>query len=278
MGIQIGTVMISWYGLFIVLGITAGVLLGYILMRINHLKFDDFIQVACFVGLGAMAGAKLLYLIVSWESIDLSRITDPEYFSALMGGGFVFYGGVFGGLLGLYLCGKILHIQVAVYARAAIPVIPVAHAFGRIGCAMAGCCYGVPYDGPGAVVYTESIAAPLNVSLFPVQAVEAAGNLVIAAVLCLYGEVCRRNSKNPKSLQVYLILYAVFRFGLEYVRYDDSERGILMGLSTSQWISIVICIGVIAVEIFRQKKSAVKILFCWRDAGSSGNICQDKRF
>ena len=278
MGIQIGTIMISSYGLFIVLGIAAGVLLGYILMRINHLKFDDFIQIACFVGLGAMAGAKLLYLIVSWESIDFSRITDPEYFSALMGGGFVFYGGVFGGLLGLYLCGKILHIQVAVYARAAIPVIPVAHAFGRIGCAMAGCCYGVPYDGPGAVVYTESIAAPLNVSLFPVQAVEAAGNLVIAAVLCLYGEVCRRNSKNPKSLQVYLILYAVFRFGLEYVRYDDSERGILMGLSTSQWISIVICIGVIAVEIFRQKKSAVKILFCWRDAGSSGNICQDKKF
>ena len=257
MGIQIGTVMISWYGLFIVLGITAGVLLGYILMRINHLKFDDFIQVACFVGLGAMAGAKLLYLIVSWESIDLSRITDPEYFSALMGGGFVFYGGVFGGLLGLYLCGKILHIQVMVYARAAIPVIPVTHAFGRIGCAFVGCCYGVPYDGPGAV--------------------EAAGNLVIAAVLCLYGEICRRNSKKPKSLQVYLILYAAFRFALEYVRYDDSERGILMGLSTSQWISIVICTGVIAVEIFRQKKSAVKILFCWRDAGSSGNICQDKR-
>ena len=278
MGIQIGTVMISWYGLFIVLGITAGVLLGYILMRINHLKFDDFIQVACFVGLGAMAGAKLLYLIVSWESIDLSRITDPEYFSALMGGGFVFYGGVFGGLLGLYLCGKILHIQVMVYARAAIPVIPVTHAFGRIGCAFVGCCYGVPYDGPGAVVYTESIAPPLNVPLFPVQAVEAAGNLVIAAVLCLYGEICRRNSKKPKSLQVYLILYAVFRFALEYVRYDDSERGILMGLSTSQWISIVICTGVIAVEIFRQKKSTVKILFCWRDAGSSGNICRDKRF
>lgn len=278
MGIQIGTIMISSYGLFIVLGIAAGVLLGYILMRINHLKFDDFIQIACFVGLGAMAGAKLLYLIVSWESIDFSRITDPEYFSALMGGGFVFYGGVFGGLLGLYLCGKILHIQVAVYARAAIPVIPVAHAFGRIGCAMTGCCYGVPYDGLGAVVYTESIAAPLNVPLFPVQAVEAAGNLVIAAVLCLYDEICRRNSKKPKSLQVYLILYAVFRFALEYVRYDDSERGILMGLSTSQWISIVICIGVIAVEIFRQKKSAVKILFCWRDAGSSGNICQDKRF
>ncbi len=258
MGIQIGTIMISWYGLFIVLGIAAGVLLGYILMRINHLKFDDFIQIACFVGLGAMAGAKLLYLIVSWESIDFSRITDPEYFSALMGGGFVFYGGVFGGLLGLYLCGKILHIQVAVYARAAIPVIPVAHAFGRIGCAMAGCCYGVPYDGPGAVVYTESIAAPLNVPLFLVQAVEAAGNLVITGVLCMYDVYCRRQGRRAKSVQLYLVMYAVQRFVLEFLRYDDSERGIILGLSTSQWIGIGICAGVITVEIFRQKRVAMK--------------------
>ena len=249
MGIQIGTVMISWYGLFIVLGITAGVLLGYILMRINHLKFDDFIQVACFVGLGAMAGAKLLYLIVSWESIDLSRITDPEYFSALMGGGFVFYGGVFGGLLGLYLCGKILHIQVAVYARAAIPVIPVTHAFGRIGCAFVGCCYGVPYDGPGAVVYTESIAAPLNVPLFPVQAVEAVGELLIAVVLCIYIVACYKKEEKAKSVGLYLVMYAVLRFGLEFLRYDDTERGLLWGISTSQWISIILCMAVIAYEI-----------------------------
>ena len=132
-----------------------------------------------------------------------------------------------------------------------------------------------PFHGRG---HDHPPAQGMHLLRQAVQAVEAAGNLVIAAVLCLYGEICRRNSKKPKSLQVYLILYAVFRFALEYVRYDDSERGILMGLSTSQWISIVICTGVIAVEIFRQKKSAVKILFCWRDAGSSGNICRDKRF
>ena len=256
MGVQIGTVMISWYGLFIVLGIASGVLTGYILVRMHHLQFDDFIQTACFVGLGAMAGSKLLYLIVSWESIDFSRITEPEYFGALMGGGFVFYGGVFGGLLGLYLCGKILHIQVTVYARAAIPVIPVVHAFGRIGCAFAGCCYGVPYDGPGAVVYTESIAAPLNVPLFPVQAAEAAGELLIAAVLCIYIAVCRKKAKRAKSVELYLVMYAVLRFGLEFLRFDDRERGILLELSTSQWISIVICVGVIVMETVWQKRIA----------------------
>lgn len=115
-GIQIGTVTVSWYGLFIVLGILAGTALGYLLVCFSHLKFDDFIQIACFTGLGAMAGAKLLYLIVSWQKIDFARITDPEYLNALLGGGFVFYGGLAGGLLGLYLCGKILHIPVAEYA------------------------------------------------------------------------------------------------------------------------------------------------------------------
>ena len=60
MGIEIGSIMIPWYGLFIVLGIAAGAVLGYFLMRRNHMEFDDFIQLACVVGLGAMIGAKLL--------------------------------------------------------------------------------------------------------------------------------------------------------------------------------------------------------------------------
>ena len=249
MVIQIGSFMIPWYGLFIVLGIAAGIVLGYFLIRAEHLAFDDFIQTACFVGLGAMIGAKLLYLAVSWKYIDFSRLTDLEYLNALMGGGFVFYGGQIGGLIGLYLCGKILHIEVAQYARAAIPVIPLVHAFGRIGCSVVGCCYGMPYDGPGAIVYTESIAAPLDVHLFPVQALEAAGCFAITAVLCLYVSSCRKRGKRAKSVQLYLAMYAVLRFILEFARYDDAERGIEFGLSTSQWISIGICVALIVMEV-----------------------------
>ena len=52
MGLEIGAVIIPWYGLFIVLGIAAGMILGFFLIRINHMKFDDFIQIVCFVGLG----------------------------------------------------------------------------------------------------------------------------------------------------------------------------------------------------------------------------------
>lgn len=253
MWLEMGTIVIPWYGLFTVLGIAAAMLMGYFLIRAAHMNYEEFIQTACFAGLGAMAGAKLLYLFVSWRSIDFSRITDLNYVNMLMGGGFVFYGGVIGGLIGVWLCGKILHFPVLEYVRVSIPVIPLAHGFGRIGCAIVGCCYGLPYDGPGAVVYKESAAAPLNIPLFPVQAAEAAGEFLIAAILCGYLMQCRRKGKQTKSLELYLLLYAVLRFILEFFRYDDCERGIISGLSTSQWISIVICAAVAAAEIRRKK-------------------------
>lgn len=253
MGIQIGTVAVSWYGLFIVIGILTGMLLGYILLRGTGLRYDDFIQSACFVGLGAMTGAKILYFIVSWESIDFSRLVDPEYLRRLMGGGFVFYGGLLGGILGLLLCGKLLHIPVLALAGEAIPVIPLAHGFGRIGCAFAGCCYGVPYNGPGAVVYKESVAAPLNTPLFPVQMTEAVGEFLIAAALCVYIFNCRKHKRRMHSVELYLGMYAILRFLLEYVRYDDSERGIFLGISTSQWISAGILMMILALYIWRRQ-------------------------
>ena len=76
--------------------------------------------------------------------------------------------------------------------------------------------------------------------------------------MCGYIISCKKKGKKAKSVQLYLVLYAVFRFVLEFMRFDDGERGIILGLSTSQWISIVICAGVIAVEIFGIKKAAVK--------------------
>ena len=227
--------------MFIVIGVAAGAILGYFLTRMKHMKFDEFIELACFAGLGGIIGAKFLYLAVSWNQIDLTRITEPAYLNGLMNGGFVFYGGLAGGFLGAFLAGKLLHIPVADYVRTAIPAIPLAHAFGRIGCAFVGCCYGIPYDGPGAVVYTESPFAPLDTPLFPVQAVEAAAEMIIAVGLTIW--ICRKKSRKVKSIEVYLFLYAAVRFILEFFRYDDSERGILLGLSTSQWISIAIMIG-----------------------------------
>lgn len=251
MGIHIGTIFIPYYGLLIVIGLAVGVLAGYIQTRLYGLEFDDFILLACFTGLGAVVGAKLLYLAVSWKDIDFTRLTDPEYINLLMNGGFVFYGGLIGGLAGIFLGGRIVKVQVMRYVQICIPCIPIVHAFGRFGCAAAGCCYGIPYDGIGAVVYTESLIAPEHVSLFPVQALEAVLNLMLAAALFLY--VHKKKGKELKSLEIYLGVYAVIRFILEFFRYDDSERGILLGVSTSQWISVGLIAAVLIVLIHEHR-------------------------
>ena len=114
-----------------------------------------------------------------------------------------------GGLLAAAACKKWLRVDTWAYAAVCIPCIPIAHAFGRFGCSAVGCCYGMPYEGPGHIVYTHSLFAPNNQPLFPVQAVEAVGELGIAAFLLLYIDT-RKGRKND-SLWLYFTLYAILR-------------------------------------------------------------------
>lgn len=257
MGIQIGNLTIPYYGLLIVLGVLTGGIAGYIQARVCGLDVNDFMTLTGCVGIGAMVGAKILYIIVSLPQIDFSRITEPEYFTSIMNGGFIFYGGLLGGLVGALVCSRIFKFDVIVYMKIEIPVIPLAHAFGRIGCLAAGCCYGIPYDGPGAVVYNNSRIAPSGVSLFPVQGVEAFLELCLALILFLY--INTQDKKHLKSVEIYLISYAVIRFILEFLRYDDSERGIIEGVSVSQWISILIIVCVIFVRIYIHRSRKLQL-------------------
>ncbi|MCI8416610.1 MAG: prolipoprotein diacylglyceryl transferase [Lachnospiraceae bacterium] len=236
MGFHVGAFFIPYYGFFIALGVCAAALCGYVQVKLFHLDVNDFAIIASLVGLGGIVGAKILYLVVSWRQIDISRLLDWEYLNSIMVGGFVFYGGLLGGLFCLFLCARIWKLPVFRYVNVCMPCIPIVHGFGRIGCSLVGCCYGAAYEGPFAQVYENSFFAPNHVSLFPVQRTEALANLIIAAILLLYIDTQR--SRRKSSLSIYLLLYAPVRFGLEYYRSDS--RGALGSFSTSQWISIVL--------------------------------------
>ncbi len=238
------------YGLFITIGCCIGLLVGYYLVKKNHLSGDDFLLSSAYTAGGGFIGAKFLYLWVSRNSIQWDRFFELEYFKMIMSGGFVFYGGLIGGLVGLWCAGKIHRIYVRDYISVCIPVVPLIHGFGRIGCGLAGCCYGIPYDGLFAVKYTSSVAAPLNISLFPVQYLEAFLNFIIS--LILFALVIKKGN-DIKNFYLYLILYCVVRFVLEFLRYDETERGIWKGFSTSQWISIIIFIAVCILIIVHKR-------------------------
>lgn len=240
MGFRVMGYFIPYYGFMLAVGLLAAGLFGYKLIKYYGLSENDYLILAMYALAGGMTGAKLLYLFIVRKYINWNRILEIEYLEKLLGSGFVYFGGFLGGILGIYIAGKIHKISVRKYLNTAIPCLPAAQGFGRIGCYLAGCCYGIPYEGPAAVIYKESNLAPAGIPLFPVQLLEAICCWVIMIFLLVY--ILR--FQGGHAFFVYIISYSVMRFGLEWLRYDDLERGKFCHLSTSQWISLgcVLCV------------------------------------
>lgn len=239
------------YGFLIAMGVVFANIVAMFVLKKMKLDFNDFIILEAYCILGAFIGAKLLYFIVSFKDIDWERMMEPMYFNEMMQSGFVFYGGLIGGLFFVFIAGRLHKIDAEPYIRNFIFLIPFIHSFGRIGCFMAGCCYGKPYDGVGAVVFPEGIYAPAGIKLFPVQLLEASILMFIVLILLIL-----QFKKNWfYTVETYLISYGISRIGLEYLRYDEI-RGGLFGISTSQWISIFLII--IAITSIGFNKNCVK--------------------
>ncbi len=194
-------------------------------------------------------GAKALSIFLLRDQIEWDHLTSLSYLKQLLASGYVFYGGLLCGLTAFFAAGKIHKINARKYAEIIVPCVPLAHGFGRIGCHIAGCCYGIPYDGIGSIVYHAPAYAPIGVPLFPVQLLEAFINFSLAAIF-LY--MVLRGKRLREMPYIYLGTYAILRFLLEFLRYDDKERGIIGLFSVSQWLSIFILLAVAFICMSRK--------------------------
>lgn len=253
MGFKLFGTFIPYYGFFILIGLVCASILGYFLCKKLSLNIDDFIIVFAYLLTFGFAGAKLLYIAVSYRNIDFHAVfSNLENFNLFFSSGFVFYGGLIGGFLALVFVKKIHRIQVNEYIKILAPCLALAHGFGRIGCSFAGCCYGIETDGDIFFEYSDSIIAPNGVHLFPVQAVESLSLFCLCIVLVVL--LLRNNKTN--TFVVYIIFYSTARFILEFLR-GDIERGIFKCLSTSQIISLIFFVSVIAYLSIKRIKNRV---------------------
>lgn len=247
--INIGPFTIGVYGVCCTLGIVLAGLLA--LHNGKRSKINSYDLILCFTAIliGGFLGAKLLYLMVDFSSIcEMFRNNgvNMETISAIVQGGFVFYGGFIGGLLGIFIFSRIMKVSPIHFITVIAPGVPLAHAFGRVGCFMAGCCYGIPSERFG-IAFTDSLGAPNGVKLFPVQLLEAGLLLILAFVMQAY---ISKSKHRHCNIYLYLFIYPVIRIFTERFRYDDTERGIFFGLSTSTWISIgIIAVGLVLLVI-----------------------------
>ena len=212
---------------------------------------NEIIVLLLVSAVGILLGSHVLYALTNLSALlrylsESANLSLGDWFRGLLPyvGGAVFYGGLLGGLAAGALYLRIRRLPFAAYADIAAPAIPLFHAFGRIGCFLGGCCYGIPWEG--GITYTRALSPEANgVARFPVQLLESA---LLFAPFFLLAALFRRGALRAKLLALYLAVYAVLRFLLEFLR-GDAIRGVYFGLSTSQWISlaILLALGVAAL-------------------------------
>lgn len=203
---------------------------------------DMLLCLAMCIGL-MLVVSRLVYTITSIpeDGISLDAIMDN-----LLHGGIVFYGGMMGVLLGSALFACIRHYPVLKVVDYMTPSIPLFHIFGRIGCALSGCCYGIESSWG---IHNSKFP---GVTLFPVQIIESFCNLLIFVMLMVIQKI-RKNDKH--TTEIYLISYGICRFVLEFFRGDEA-RGIWPdGLSSSQHIALVMIIAATTVLLVSVKKA-----------------------
>ena len=187
--------------------------------------------------IAALVGAKLMLVAVDFNYF---RQQPRELLSLVRAGG-VFYGGLIAAFATAYWLVRRYKLAFWPTADLMAPGIALGHVIGRLGCLMAGCCYGRPTSVPWAITFRDSAAAvnvgtPLAVPLHPTQLYDAGAELVILIALLLTE---RRGKPFPgRTFWLYVLCYAVSRFIIEFYRGDP--RGILMGVSTSQFVSLVL--------------------------------------
>lgn len=237
---SIGPVTIPGYGFMIAVGVICCVAMAMKRAKKYGMSDEAVIDIAiCGLAAGFL-GAKLLYLVVEWRAF----LADP--LSMLGSRGFVVYGGISAGVLGAIIYCKYKKLVFLEYFDLCAPSIALAQGFGRIGCFMAGCCYGKETDLPIGVIFPENSMAPAGVKVLPTQLFSSAGNFCIMFFLLWH---YKRGKRVGDTGFVYMLLYGIGRFFLEFLRNDD--RGVVGILSTSQFISLFIVAAAIG-------------LLCWK--------------
>jgi phosphatidylglycerol---prolipoprotein diacylglyceryl transferase len=234
---ELGPITVYTYGVLLAAAYLLGLQLAIVRAKKRGLDHARVLDLGIYIIISALIGAKLLLLVTDFRAFT----NDPRELLTLARSGGVFYGGL------------ILAVAVALWyiRRVGLPLwttcdvfapgIALGHVVGRFGCLFAGCCYGKPTMRPWGITFTDPFAAanvgtPLNQPLHPTQLYEAGAELLILFIL-----LATERKGRPfagRTFWLYMFLYAVSRFIIEFYRGD--ERGMVFMFSTSQFISLLL--------------------------------------
>jgi phosphatidylglycerol:prolipoprotein diacylglycerol transferase len=255
-GWTIGPHEIHWYGVLITIGFLLGVALAMREGKRNNFNPDDILDFSFWVLLAGLIGSRVVFDVVNWK-----MYYDACYNPAVLGldapdctrvfrfweGGLVWYGGLLGAFPVAYWYLRRKKMPFFKTADVVIPSVSLGHAFGRLGCYAAGCCFGRPTDSPLGVSFppdsmaaqAQASSASLNeiashytgsIPIHPTQLYESFGEFAIFLFLVF---ARRRKRFHGQLFLTYLILYPLLRTVVELFR-GDHARGYLIKWTTTQ--------------------------------------------
>jgi phosphatidylglycerol:prolipoprotein diacylglycerol transferase len=234
---EVGRFPVYTYGVLLAAAYLTGLWLAVRRARARGLNGDRVMDLGIWIIASALIGAKLLLLVVDFDYYS----RNPGELLGVFRSGGVFYGGLIAAVLTAFWYMRRVKLPLWPTTDAFAPGIALGHVVGRLGCLMAGCCYGRPTPLPWGITFTNPLAAenvgtPLGVALHPTQLYEAGAELAIL-VLLLATE--RRGRQYPgRTFWLYMLMYGVTRFIIEFYRGDP--RGAVGVFTTSQLISLIL--------------------------------------
>jgi phosphatidylglycerol:prolipoprotein diacylglycerol transferase len=260
--VRIGPLTIHTYGFLVALGVGLGLWFLYFQSKKQGLDAPRIVDAGFYIILISLLGAKLILFVGNF-----SYYTDyPGELLSLARSGGVFQGGlVFGVIFALWYFRR-RRIPTWKVADLVGPALALGHGFGRIGCFMAGCCYGRDCAMPLGVVFESQYAhdltgLPLGKALYPVQLFESGLNFLNFLILYL---ILRRRTFDGQVFSFYIMNYSLIRFFTEYFRGDHQESSFLIS-GGSPFLSLTVpqlfCVFGLAAGLLlhfwlKRKKSA----------------------
>ncbi len=259
---KIGPLSIHAYGLCIALGFLAAWGLAHLQARRTGRRSDYFSDLLVWTMASGVIGARLAFVIENWSA---EFAANPLQILRIDQGGLVFYGGFIGAVAVIWLFCLFKKESPLAMADFLLTLLPLGHAFGRLGCFMHGCCYGRVTDSAFGISFPAgsepwraqchegliSQAMPRSLPLAPTQLFEAAGNLLLFAGL--YTFYPRLRLRKGLTSGIYLTGYAALRFTIEIFRADHRAR-VWGGLSIGQFISC----GILAVGLLLLARALIR--------------------
>lgn len=234
----IGSFYLPTYGVLVALGFLAGLSITVKLARKSGLDAEKVTNLAVYVALGGLIGAKLLMIAFDWPDIQVFSL------ATLQAAG-VFQGGLILALLTAFFYIRHNKLPALAVSDAFAPGIAIGHAIGRLGCFAAGCCWGKECHLPWAVTFKNPEASgltgvPLNVPLHPAQLYESVTEALLFAFL--YWRYGKPHSPG-QIIGLYLLISSIIRFLIEFERFHEQALPFGLPLSITQWIAIGLAIA-----------------------------------